>query len=198
MGFTPRLRLKLWRAQWLERYGVCPGHREGVLKGRFNRGRWEGQWLEEIKPFCVCNPMFWDSVINHWQYWEILPYLYIDLQFSWWFRWKRSYEPGCTGPPKMDGSWWRILTNPGPPEKEMANHSSILASRTPSTVWKGKKIWHWKMNPPGQYMSDMLLEKSGEFIPERMKRLGQSRNDAQLWICLVVKVKSDVIKNNTA
>ena len=47
-------------------------------------------------------------------------------------------------------------------------------------------------------MSYMLLQKSGEFIPERMKRLGQSRNDAQLWMCLVVKVKSDVIKNNTA
>ena len=27
---------------------------------------------------------------------------------------------------------------------------------------------------------------------------GQSRNDAQLWICLVVKVKSDAIKNNIA
>ena len=34
--------------------------------------------------------------------------------------------------------------------------------------------------------------------PGRMKRLGQSRNDFQLWICLVMKVKSDVIKNNIA
>ena len=25
--------------------------------------------------------------------------------------------------------------------------------------------------------------------PERMKQLGQSRNDAQLWMCLVVKVQ---------
>ena len=32
--------------------------------------------------------------------------------------------------------------------------------------------------------------------PERMKRLGQSGNDAQLWMCLVVKVKSKAIKNN--
>ena len=31
-----------------------------------------------------------------------------------------------------------------------------------------------------------------------MKQLGQSRNDAQLWMCLVVKVKSDATKNNTA
>ena len=34
--------------------------------------------------------------------------------------------------------------------------------------------------------------------PERMKRVGQSRNDAQLWMCLVVKVKSDAVKNNIA
>ena len=30
---------------------------------------------------------------------------------------------------------------------------------------------------------------------ERMKRLSQSGNDAQLWLYLVVKVKSDAIKN---
>ena len=34
--------------------------------------------------------------------------------------------------------------------------------------------------------------------PERIKQLGQSRNDAQLLMCLVVKVKSDAIKNITA
>ena len=31
-----------------------------------------------------------------------------------------------------------------------------------------------------------------------MKKLGQSANDAQLWMCLVVKVKSDAVKNNIA
>ena len=30
-----------------------------------------------------------------------------------------------------------------------ANHFSILALRIPWTVWKGKKIGHWKMNSPG-------------------------------------------------
>ena len=29
---------------------------------------------------------------------------------------------------------------------------------------------------------------------ERMKRLGQSRNDTQLWMCLVVKRESDAVK----
>ena len=47
-------------------------------------------------------------------------------------------------------------------------------------------------------MSNMLLEKSGEIAPERMKSLSQSGNNAELWVCLVVKVKSDAVKNNVA
>ena len=42
----------------------------------------------------------------------------------------------------------------------------------------------------------MLLEKSREIAPKGMKRLSQSRSDAQLWMILVVKVKPDAIKNN--
>ena len=34
----------------------------------------------------------------------------------------------------------------------------------------------------------MLLRKEGEIAPKRMKRLSQSRNNAQLWMCQVVKV----------
>ena len=40
----------------------------------------------------------------------------------------------------------------------------------------------------------MLLEKSGEITPERMKRHSQSRNNTQLWMCLLMKVKSNVCK----
>ena len=29
-----------------------------------------------------------------------------------------------------------------------------------------------------------------------MKQLGQSGNDSQLWMCLVVKVKSNAVRNN--
>ena len=47
-------------------------------------------------------------------------------------------EPCREGPPKMDGSWWRVLTKCGPLEKRMAKHFSILALRTSWTVWKGK------------------------------------------------------------
>ena len=47
----------------------------------------------------------------------------------------------------------------------------------------------------------MLLGKSRQqllIVLERMKHLGQRRNDAQLWMCLVVKVESDAVKNNIA
>ena len=32
----------------------------------------------------------------------------------------------------------------------------------------------------------------------RMKQLGQSRNNTQLWMCLMMKVKSNAVKNNIA
>ena len=44
----------------------------------------------------------------------------------------------------------------------------------------------------------MLPEKRREIIPERMKRLSQNGKNTQLWICLMVKVKSDTVKNNIA
>ena len=41
----------------------------------------------------------------------------------------------------------------------------------------------------------MLLEKSGEIVPEGMKRLSQNKNNTQLWMWLVMEVKSDAMKN---
>ena len=47
----------------------------------------------------------------------------------------------------------------------------------------------------------MLLGKNRRellilIVPEKMKWLGQSRNYAHLWMCLVVKGKSNPINNN--
>ena len=58
-----------------------------------------------------------------------------------------DYEPCHVGPCKMDGSWWTVLTKCGPLEKGMANHFSILALRTPWTVWKGKNL-KWSLEQP--------------------------------------------------
>ena len=57
------------------------------------------------------------------------------------------------------------------------------------------------MSPPGQKVPNMLLGKSGGqllIVPERIKQPGQSGNDAQLWMCLVVKAESNAVKNNIA
>ena len=66
---------------------------------------------------------------------------------------------------------------------------------------KTKKLVHMKMSPPDLKMSNMLLGKNrGELLiaTESMKRLGQSGNDAQLWMCLIMKAKSDSSKNSIA
>ena len=109
-----------------------------------------------------------------------------------------NHEPCHGESSKTDGSWWRVLTKCGPLETRMENHFSILALRTPWTVWKCKKIGHWKMNSPGRWVTSMLLEISGEITPERMKRWTQSENNAQSWMWLVKEVKSEVVKNNIA
>ena len=97
---------------------------------------------------------------------------------------KWSSEPCCVGPPKTDASLFRVMTKCDPLEEGMANDPSILAMRTSWTVLKGKKVWQWKMSPPGWKVSDILQGKKGELLIalERMKRLGQSGSDAQLWM----------------
>ena len=62
---------------------------------------------------------------------------------------------------------------------------------------KSKKRYDTE-NPFRSVGVGVLLEKSGEIAPERMKRLSQSGPAAQLWRCLVVQVKSDAVKNDIA
>ena len=50
----------------------------------------------------------------------------------------------------------------------------------------------------GWKVPNMLLEKSGEIIPERMKRRSQSENNTQVWVRLVMQIKSDAVKNKFA
>ena len=37
-----------------------------------------------------------------------------------------------------------------------------------------------------------------EITPERMKRQSQSKNNTQLWVRLVMEIKSDAVSNNIA
>ena len=57
------------------------------------------------------------------------------------------------------------------------------------------------MSSTGLKVSNMLLGNSGGQLliaPKRRKQVGQSRNDAQLWMCLVIEVKFDVTNNRNA
>ena len=38
----------------------------------------------------------------------------------------------------------------------------------------------------------MLLEKSEEIAPEEMKRLSQSADNTQFWMCVVMKEKNNI------
>ena len=50
----------------------------------------------------------------------------------------------------------------------------------PMNSMKRQKDMTLKNEPPRSVMSNMLLEKSREIAPEEIKRMGQSRNNAQL------------------
>ena len=50
------------------------------------------------------------------------------------------------------------------------------------------------MNSLGGKVPNILLKKSREITPERIKRLSQSGNSSQLWLCLGVKVKSNAVR----
>ena len=51
---------------------------------------------------------------------------------------QRNCEPCHVGPPKMDGSWWRVLSKHGPLEKGLPNQFSILALRSHEQYEKAK------------------------------------------------------------
>ena len=62
-------------------------------------------------------------------------------------------------------------------------------------------ISHWKISPPGWKVLNILQGKNTGQLPialERIKWLGQSENNPQLWMCLVVKIKSNAVKTNNA
>ena len=73
--------------------------------------------------------------------------------------------------------------------------------QNPMNSMKRQKDMILEDEPPGLKVSSMLLGKSrGQLLiaPERMKKLGQSGKDAQLWMYLVVKVKPNAVKNSIA
>ena len=72
---------------------------------------------------------------------------------------------------------------------------------SPHKQYEKAKIRHWKMSLPDWKVSSMLLEKKrGQLLiaAERMKRLSQSGSSSQLWMRLVVRLKSNAVRNSIA
>ena len=78
---------------------------------------------------------------------------------------------------------------------KLLQHSCL---ENPMNSMKRQKDRTLKDELPRLVGANMLLEKSGDIAPERIKRLSQSRNNTQVWMYLVVKVKSNAVKNNVA
>ena len=109
-----------------------------------------------------------------------------------------NYEPCHVGPPKIDRSWWRVLRKCGPLEIGMANHFSILAFRLPWTVWKGKNIWHWKMNSPGRVGAQYATGDHWRNNARKNEETEPKQNNTQWWVWLVMEARSDTVKSDTA
>ena len=80
------------------------------------------------------------------------------------------------------------------------NSKSLQPSclENPVNSIKSKKDMKLKDEPHPHPQISMLLKKSRERATKGIKRLSQSGNDAQSWMCLVVEVKSDAVKNDVA
>ena len=61
---------------------------------------------------------------------------------------------------------------------------------------KRQKGMRLKGELPRPIGAQYVTVKKWRHAPDGMKGLRQSRNSAQLWMCLVVKVKSNSVKNN--
>ena len=84
-----------------------------------------------------------------------------------------------------DGSRWRVLTKRGPLENGMADHLTILALRTPWTIWKGKDMI-LKDEPP-RLVSNILLGRAEKYLQKEWR--GWAKAETALSCrCLVVKV----------
>ena len=86
------------------------------------------------------------------------------------------------GPPKTDGSWWRLPTKCGPLEKGMANHFSILALRTPVNIMKRQKDMTLKDELPRSVGAQYATGEEWRNNSRKYEKIEPKQKHAQLWM----------------
>ena len=109
-----------------------------------------------------------------------------------------NYEPYRARPLKMERSWWRVLTKCGQLEKGLANPFSILALRTPWTVWKGKKIGHWKIIPQISRCSICYWGRTEKYFQKEWRGFEPKRKRYLALDTSSGKGKYDAVKDSIA
>ena len=91
----------------------------------------------------------------------------------------------CLGNPKHRGAWWVIVLG-----VIRAQHD--LATKPPPSCVCIYIYIHII------YMYIHLHVSMAILTPERIKEWSQSKNNTQLWMCLVTEARSDTVKSNIA
>ena len=116
------------------------------------------------------------------------------IQWKLWALLVRVTQDGLVIVKSSDKMWSTVGGNGNPLQHschELHEHYE-KANRYDMRRWTPTHCPIWKLS------SFLLWMIRGQLliVSELMKWLGQSRNDVQLWICLVVKVKSNAVKKN--
>ena len=68
----------------------------------------------------------------------------------------------------------------------------------PMNSMKGQNDRILKEELPRSVNAQYATGDHGEITPERMKGWSQSKNNTQLWMCLMLEARSDAVKSNIA
>ena len=96
----------------------------------------------------------------------------------------------------MMSMWW-CLTKRGPLEKDMANHFSILALRSHEQYEKAKDR-ALKDELPRSVGAKYATGDQWRNNSRKNEVIEPKQSNTQLWMGLVIEVKSDAVKSNIA
>ena len=127
----------------------------------------------------TCNPKFISALFATTRKWKETMKLWAMLC--------SANDPSLTG---HFGEFWQTVAHWW---REWQS-TSVFFLWEPHEQYEKEKSYDTERWTP--QVPNMLLENSGEITPERMKRWSQSKNNKYLWMWLLMKVKSDAVKNN--